>query len=131
MNRRDRRYILEALKESLDSTYERVNIGAVLVKAGRVVSKGANKKQPHPLQYKYNVKAARPTHTHGLHAEMNAILKNKSDLRGATVYVGRWDRRGLLAMCRPCKACRLALKEAGVTTMFFTTTEGIKRESIC
>ena len=129
VRRRDHRFMLEALRESLKSDYRRVNIGAVLVVGNYIAGKGANLNKPHPLQYKYNEKAKRPPSQHKLHAEVHALVNSKQfDLTNGVVYVGRLDRNGLLAMCRPCKACRLALKEAGVTTMFYTTPQGIAHE---
>lgn len=128
---RERRYILLALRESLASNYGRVQIGAVLVSGNYVVSGAANQNKPHPMQYKYNIKANRPPSEHKIHAEIHALVKSKSfDLTGSTAYVGRLDRNGAMAMCRPCKACRLALRDAGVSTIVFTTPEGIKREEL-
>lgn len=130
LRRRDRRFMLEALKESLKSNYRRVNIGAVLVVGNYVAGRGANLNKPHPLQYKYNIRSARPPSQHKLHAEVHALVSsNHFDLSNGSVYVGRFDRNGQLAMCRPCKACQLALKEAGVTSMYYTTPQGIKHES--
>lgn len=131
VSRRDKRYMVQAIQESLNSTYARVNIGAVLVVGNYVVSKGANLDKAHPLQFKYNVKAHRPPSAHKLHAEVHALLKSKQfDLTGGTAYIGRLDRNGLPAMCRPCKACMLALRDAGIRTIFYSSRQGIKRERI-
>src|SRR5690606_11925713 len=118
------------LSDAFNSTCARITIGAVLVHKGRIVSRGAAEERPPPLPVRSNGRPARPTHRRGLLAELHAIRKTKTDLRRAPVHVGRWERRGQRAMCRPCKACRLARKKAGVTSMFSTTPEGINRENM-
>jgi deoxycytidylate deaminase len=121
----------EALKESLKSNYRRVNIGAVLVVGNYLAARGANLDKAHPLQYKYNERSRRPPSSHKLHAEVHALINSKQlDLTNGTVYVGRLDRNGTLAMCRPCKACRMALRKAGISTMIYTTPQGVKHESL-
>lgn len=131
ITRREQRYILLALKESLASDYGRVRIGAVLVDGNYIIAGAANMDRPHPAQYKYNIKANRPPSEHKIHAEIHALVRSKDyDLTGCTAYIARLDKLGRMAMCRPCKACRLALRDAGVQTIVFTTPQGVVRESI-
>lgn len=131
MNRRQLRYITRALKESLKSPYRRVKIGAVIVDGNFVVSAGHNRTTSHPLQYKYNNKVGRIAPNHRSHAEIQALVRSKDyDLTGCEVFVGRYDRRGRAADCRPCQACYTALQEAGIARITYTTPEGIKSESV-
>jgi deoxycytidylate deaminase len=128
---RDRRYILHALNVSKLSTYRRVKIGAVLVDGNYIVSRAANMDWPHPAQYKYNIKSNRPPSEHKIHAEIHALVRSKThDLTGSTAYIARLDRNGAMAMCRPCKACALALRDAGVQTIVYTTPKGILKEKL-
>lgn len=131
ITQRDQRYILQALTESFTSTYQRVKIGAVLVDGNFIVARGANHDRPHPLQYKYNIKSQRPPSEHKIHAEIHALVRSKDyDLTGTTAYIARLDRTGAMAMCRPCKACALALRDAGVHTIVYTTPTGIVKEKL-
>jgi deoxycytidylate deaminase len=128
---RVRRWLGLALSVSSESTYDRVKIGAVIAKGNRLCSAGANLCTSHPMQYRYNTQTNRLAPAHALHAEMNAILqasKSSTDLTGAVIYVSRLDRRGLPAMCRPCKACRKAILDAGIVEMYYTTRSGVSRE---
>jgi tRNA(Arg) A34 adenosine deaminase TadA len=106
-------------------------LGCVVVKKGQVISLGWNKmsthpKSPHPYKY--------------LHAEINAILN--TDVEGAYLYVFREIRkRGLdynnenteiekiNAIAKPCVYCEMALREAGIKGVFFTTEDGFGFQS--
>ena len=124
---KERKYLGLALAESAKSTYERVKIGAVIVNNGKVVGKGANLSTSHPLQRKYNDMSRRIAPAHALHAEMHAIVKAGSKCHGATIYVARIDRRGLWAQCKPCPACALAIKLAGIKLVVHTTPTGVEK----
>lgn len=127
---RQKRFVALALAESSKSTYDRVRIGAVIAKRSKLISKGANLRTSHPVQKLYNDKAGRLAPAHACHAEIHAILNATVALSGTDVYVGRWNRNGKLAMCRPCPACMLALREFGVKSVTYTTSQGIKHESV-
>lgn len=131
MKKRQLRYVTTALKESLKSPYKRVKIGAVIVDGNYVVSKGFNLNTSHPLQYKYNNKVGRYGHGHAAHAEIMALIRSKDyDLTGCEAFIGRYDRRGRFAICRPCNACYAALQEAGISRITFTTPDGIVSEEL-
>lgn len=127
---RQRRLVSLALRESFKSSYDRVQIGAVVARRSKVVSTGANQRRGHPLQKLYNDKAGRLAPAHACHAEMHAIINSRDSIEGTDVYVGRWDRNGRLAMCRPCVACALALRDFGVQSVTYTTPKGIAYEVI-
>lgn len=61
------------------------------------------------------------------HAEIGA-LRMASDARGATVYVARHAGNGKPGQSRPCEACELALREAGVRKVIYTDPNGPKIE---
>ncbi len=133
MDKRTRRFIGLALAESAKSTYDRVKIGAVLVDKNYPVAAGANLNTSHPLQYKYNLKSGRVAPKHCLHAEMHAIVRayrERENLNGLEMFVARLDRRGRLAMCRPCCACSTAIREAGIVAVTYTTPKGIIRNEV-
>lgn len=118
-----------ALKESSKSTYNRVRIGAVLVLNNKVIGKGANLSTSHPLQSFHNNRTGRVAPAHNLHAEIHALVNcSLSNIHGAEIYVARFDRRGNLAMCRPCVACEDALRRAGVKRVVYTSQQGIQHD---
>lgn len=132
MDKRTARFIGLALAESARSTYDRVRIGAVLVHKNFVVSAGANLSTSHPLQYNYNTKVGRLAPRHCLHAEMHAIVRARDYgwFDQCDMFVARLDRRGKLAMCKPCRACHQALEDRGIQRVTYTTPFGIVTEPI-
>ena len=86
-------------------------VGAVIVlKSGKVVF-GWNKNKTHP-------KSTHPWHS--LHAEMDVILKAKTDLCGARLYVARLGKNGSLRNAKPCPACMAMIVASGISTIHFT-----------
>ena len=126
--KRTSRFIGLALAVSARSTYERVRIGAVIVDKNYVVSEGANLSTSHPLQYHYNCKVGRVAPKHCLHAEMHALVKAKDygSLANCEIFIARLDRRGRMAMCKPCASCLRALAERGIKRITYTTPNGIE-----
>lgn len=123
---RDRKYVGLALKESALSTYTRVRIGSVIVQSGKIVGKGANLATSHPQQKRYNNLAKRVAPAHALHSELHAIIRVKREsLVGSHIYIARLDRCGIWADSRPCPACSLAIKLAGISLVSYTSRSGI------
>lgn len=88
--------------------------GAVVVKAGRVLSVGVNKwRNPSLVSINYYD----PNLT--VHAEIDA-LNRIDDPRGTTIYVSRVDKFGQEQYSRPCARCEAALSKAGVKAVIYT-----------
>ena len=88
--------------------------GAVVVKAGRVLSMGVNKWRNPSL-----ISTFRHDPNLTIHAEIDA-LNRVEDARGATIYVSRVDKRGEEQYSRPCARCEEALAKAGVKAVVYT-----------
>lgn len=133
MDKRTARFIGLALAESAKSTHRRVWIGSVVAAKNYPIAQAANLSSSHPLQYKYNVKSGRQAPQHCLHAEMHSIIRatrERDTLTGCDMFVARYNRRGAMAMCRPCPSCRLAIYEAGITSVTYTTPNGVITEEV-
>lgn len=95
--------------------------GAVVVNKSRVISVGFNKLKTTPRSpHKYKQ----------IHAEMNAIFKARTDLRGCSIYIYRETKDGCLAESKPCPACRQVIEEAGIKNIFYSTSNGFKKECV-
>ncbi len=96
---------------------------AVVVKAGRVLSIGRNRNKTHPESILVE-EGQQITKT--IHAELDAIsrVKNKDQLRGATIYVARLGRNGHPGMSCPCKMCQQLINKHGLKRAVFTTEYG-------
>lgn len=126
----NKKYFDLAQKISELSSYGRISIGAVIVKGGGVLACGVNKRKTHPLQKKYNKYRGFILKNDYLHAEMCAIINSRTDLRGAEMYVARRDKNGRLSLCRPCEACIKAMKDNGITGVYYTTANGYAYEKV-
>ena len=96
---------------------------AVIVKAGRVLSVGRNRNKTHPDSILYE-DGERILKT--IHAEFDAIsrVKNKKQLKGATIYVARIGRSGDPGMSCPCDMCQGLISKYGLKRAIFTTDYG-------
>jgi deoxycytidylate deaminase len=96
---------------------------AVIAKAGRILAVGRNRNKTHPDAIFYE-NGERILKT--IHAELDAIskVKNKDQLRGATIYVARLGRSGHPGMSCPCKMCQKLINRYGLKRAVFTTEYG-------
>ena len=97
-------------------------MGCVIVKKGVPIATGHNTR--------YNAKAYRLNRQHrknlntrffSLHAEMQAVLSAKQELRGSSVFVmGHTIKNGHpLACSRPCKNCMTVLRQCGIRAVYY------------
>lgn len=100
-------------------------MGCVLLRKGRVVVNATNVEgKTHPRQHYLAHKVGEPYRV-SLHAELNALIKSRADFD--TLVVARVNKSGEFCMSRPCAACRLAISEAGVRNVIYSTSEGWER----
>lgn len=110
--------IRRALIEAKKSTFLPHRVGAVITKGHRVLSTGYNSRQ-----------ASGILGTCTRHAEASAILKllkekRLNDLVGATLYVTRFKRSGVVGLAKPCQECQQLIKSVGISTICFTDNFG-------
>lgn len=72
----------------------------------------------HPLQARTAAKANQPGKIY-LHAEIAALVKSRGMVY--SLSVARITKDGRPALAEPCPVCRLAMKEAGVEKIEWTT----------
>ncbi|MGW6413353.1 deaminase [Streptomyces vinaceus] len=102
-----------ALRQASRSTC-RFQLGAVLVDGNRVLAAAPNKRRNSPtIDFRNST----------FHAEVS-VLRRAPRTAGTTVYVARLNARMRPAMAKPCSRCQLALWEAGVQRVFYTTGAG-------
>lgn len=113
---------LQLAIETAKSSPSRRKIGAVLLKKTKVVATAVNlEKKSHPLQAKLAKRVGLLEKIY-LHSEIHALIKAKDD--ADTIVVARVNNQGKLRNSAPCPICSLALEEAGVTNIYYTTNEG-------
>ena len=125
-------YLDKAKKASMNSTYPKQKLGAVLVYGGKIIATGDNTCKTSPFQKMYNrYRFAGDSRNNGwIHAETMLLLKTRFldiDWNKAYVYIYREYKNGESALARPCMACRVALEERGITNIFYTTEKGYEK----
>lgn len=115
--------IKRAKRQALKSTH-RYKMGAIVFRKKKVISKGYNvpTKFTHPseLPLKYR---KWPT---SLHAEINALLSARQDVKGASILIVRVNVKHELMDAFPCPYCFLYIKHMGIRKIIYSTSEGIK-----
>jgi cytidine deaminase len=117
----DLRWLNHAVQHASVAPHDKWRVGAVLVRRGRVLSTGVNRYRNHPAQVSLEGVS--------YHAEEVAIRK-AGDAEGATIYVARITKSGLIGKAMPCERCRLMLSEHGVHTAVWTEVDGWGRSRI-
>lgn len=107
-----------AVKEAKKSTYFQP-VGAVIIRKKTILSSGHNyahksAKKLHPKFQKWK---------YSIHAEVDCILKARTDLSGATIYVIRLGKNGQFLLSRPCSHCLSYLKHVGIKKVYYSTNK--------
>lgn len=101
----------------------RHHIAAVISDAaGNIISRGANSyTKTHPTQAEYAGRNGKDDAIY-LHAEIAALVRCRKDPH--TIYVARYNRQGEELLAKPCPICQMAMREAGVKKVVYTTSNG-------
>ena len=117
---------MELALQTADSSLSRKKVGAVLLNKGRVVAKGVNQDtKTHPLQARLAELVGLEEKIY-LHAEVAALIRCRSDVD--TIVVARLGGHegDELRNARPCPICTLALEQAGIKHIYYTTDNGFE-----
>lgn len=108
---------LEIARAAARQSIQKKQVGAVIVRGGRVLGLGFNREG-----------SCKQTPTAwSRHAEVVAVL-DAGDARGSTVYTYRGVHGPRLA--KPCSSCMTVLKAAGVKKVVYSVLGGWKRERV-
>jgi deoxycytidylate deaminase len=96
-------------------------ISATLDKRNRIISIGENSSiKTHPMMLHYSTKSKRANKIY-LHAEISAMVKSQRLVHKLIVI--RIDHNGQFALAKPCPLCQMALSDAKITKVYYTTNE--------
>ncbi len=99
--------------------------GAVIVIHGKPISLGMNIPENRNIQKlfnrgPYNHEAhKRRERSDQIHAEVHAILKAGTDLKGSTLYSARYRPKGLRGDSCPCESCAQIISLSGISTVVY------------
>lgn len=134
---RDYKFFEAARKAALESDFS-TKVGAIAVYGNRIIASAFSSQKTNPLQSKYNVYRQFQTNCADclpkVHAEISLITKLRRiqniDFKRVKVYVYRVCKIREKGIARPCRACLIALRDAGIRTVYYTTDFGYAQEWI-
>ncbi len=108
--------------ETAKSSPSKKQVGAVLLNRSKVVLTATNlEKKSHPVQARFAERVGLGEKIY-LHAEIAALVKCREECD--TIVVARVNPQHKLRMAKPCPICDLALQEAGITKIYYSTDNG-------
>lgn len=114
LSKRDESYLSVASYLASTSS-SRMKHGAIIVKNGRVLGTGINKNRNHPT-----IVSSEHIKSHcSVHAEIDALKKAKN-VKGATIYIARVNKRGQDRLSRPCDQCYNEIVKSGIKKIIYT-----------
>ena len=113
---------LQLAIETAKSSPSKKRVGAVLLKKNKVIATAVNlERKSHPLQAKFAKRVGLWQKIY-LHSEIAALIKARED--ADTIVVARVNPQNKMRNAKPCKICALALEEAGVKNIYYSTDDG-------
>jgi deoxycytidylate deaminase len=114
-----KRFFELARRISFKSQYKH-QMGALIVKKGKVMGLGFNSTKTHP-------RASNPWKM--IHAEMSAILNSRmEDFTGCSIYIYRETPTGKLGTSYPCKHCKRMIESLNFKDIHYTNYDGYQWE---
>jgi len=113
--------IIERAKDSASRSTYTHRMGAVIFdKKKNIISCGCNfaqrsAKHLHPKFYRW---------PGSIHAEMDCILRARTDLKGMNILVVRLNKRNELRLAKPCQHCQMYLKFVGLKNCYYSNSNG-------
>lgn len=112
--------------ETARSSPSKKKVGALLLNKNKVVTTATNlETKSHPLQASFANRVGLPDKIY-LHAEISALIRCREECD--TIVVARVNNQNKIRNSKPCPICSLALKEAGITNIHYTTDNGFLYE---
>lgn len=112
--------------EVAKSSPSKKKVGAVLLNKNKVIVSATNlETKSHPIQARFAKRVGLDPKIY-LHAEIAALVKCREECD--TIVVARVNPQNKLRNSKPCPICSLALKEAGITKIHYSTNEGFLYE---
>lgn len=108
--------VYNAVEEAKKSTYLQFRTGCIIFNKKRILSVGHN----------YASKSAKKLHPKfqtwfgSVHAEVDAILKARKNLKNASLIVIRINKKDEFRMSKPCKHCMLYLNHIGIKKIYYS-----------
>lgn len=112
--------IIDIAKEEACKSSHKARMGCVIFNKKTIISKSYNsalksRKKLHPKYQKWD---------YSVHAELDAIIKARHDLKGCSLLIVRLNKNNELRMSKPCHHCMKYIEHVGIKNIFYTDNEG-------
>jgi deoxycytidylate deaminase len=115
-------FISLCINEAEKSTYKQ-RIGAVIYRRKTIISSAHNsvvksRKKLHPKYQKWK---------NSVHAEIDAIISARADLKRSSMIVVRINNNGNLMLAKPCDHCMTYIRHVGIKEVIYSINNGFRR----
>jgi deoxycytidylate deaminase len=112
------RFIKHAVEEAKRSNYYQ-KVGAIIFNKKIIISRGYNQSQRsckhlNPIFQKW---------PGTIHAEIDAVIKARTDIRNMSILVVRVNRHNQLRLAKPCNWCQMYLEYVGIKKIIYSLSE--------
>jgi len=110
--------LTKTIMEANESKYFQ-KVGAVIFNKKTIISSGHNYKERSAknLHRKYQ------NYDYSIHAEVDAILHARCDLKGSSILVVRINNNGEYRLAKPCKYCMMYINHVGIKNIYYSISE--------
>ena len=112
------KFIKQAIEEANKSEHK-YKVGAIIFDKSKIISKGFN----HPQRSIRHLKSKFQKWPGTVHAEVDAIIKAKTNLKNLSMLVIRVNNRKQLRLAKPCKWCQMYLEYVGIKKVYYSINE--------
>jgi deoxycytidylate deaminase len=112
------KFLKQAIDEAQKSEHKQ-KMGAIIFDKSKIISKGFN----HPQRSVKHLKKKFQRWPGTVHAEVDAILKAKSNLKNLSMLVVRINNKNQLRLARPCRWCQMYLEYVGIKKVYYSINE--------
>jgi len=112
------KFIKQAVEEANKSEHKQ-KVGAIIFDKSKIISKGFN----HPQRSVRHLKSKFQRWPGTVHAEVDAIIKAKTNLKNLSMLVVRVNSKNQLRMAQPCRWCQMYLEYVGIKKVYYSIDE--------
>lgn len=104
-----------AIEEARKSDYN-FQMGCVIFKNKKIISRGRN----YPLRGCKKIKQKYLRWPHSIHAEIDTIIKAKTDLKGTSIFIVRINKKGEFRLAKPCDCCMKYINHVKISHVYYS-----------
>lgn len=111
--------LVQIAVDNAKQSQHKYRIGAVIWKGKNIISTGYN----HSFKSARSVNRKYLEYRHSIHAEVDAIINAKRDLKRCNILVIRINKNDKLVNAKPCKYCMGYLEYVGIKNIYYSTKD--------